>query len=50
MGDRVTTMVKQLSTRDKVKEVARMLAGETVTDISMKHAEEMVKTAERSSV
>lgn len=46
-GERVTTVVRQLNPRDKIKEVARMLAGETVTDLSLKHAEEMVTMAER---
>ncbi len=46
-GERVTTLVKQLSPKEKVKEVARMLAGETITDLSMKHAEEMVRNAEK---
>ncbi len=47
-GERVTTLVKPLNLKEKIREVARMLAGETVTDLSMKHAEEMVRNAERS--
>jgi len=47
-GERITTLVKQLNLKDKIREIARMLAGETVTDLSMKHAEEMVRNAERS--
>ncbi|MBN2078245.1 MAG: DNA repair protein RecN [Spirochaetes bacterium] len=46
-GDRITTMVKELGVKEKIREIARMLAGETVTDISVKHAEEMVRNAER---
>ena len=46
-GDRVTTLVKELGINEKVREIARMLAGETVTEISVKHAEEMVRNAER---
>ncbi|HNW30231.1 MAG TPA: DNA repair protein RecN, partial [Spirochaetota bacterium] len=46
-GERITTLVKQLSPKEKVREIARMLAGETITDISMKHAEEMVRNAEK---
>jgi len=42
---RVTTDVKCLSTGDKIREVARMLAGETVTELSIRHAEEMVAMA-----
>jgi len=48
-GERITTLVKQLNQKEKVKEIARMLAGETVTDLSMKHAEEMVRNAEKIS-
>jgi DNA repair protein RecN (Recombination protein N) len=47
-GERITTVVRQLNLKEKIKEVARMLAGETVTDLSMKHAEEMVRNAERT--
>lgn len=42
---RVTTIVKNLNEREKVREVARMLAGEEVTDLSLKHAEEMIAKA-----
>ncbi|HOO72664.1 MAG TPA: DNA repair protein RecN [Spirochaetota bacterium] len=41
-GDRISTVVKRLSDREKVHEVARLLAGEKVTDLSVKHAEEMI--------
>jgi DNA repair protein RecN (Recombination protein N) len=44
-GERITTLVKQLNQKEKIREVARMLAGETITDLSLKHAEEMVKNA-----
>lgn len=47
-GDRTQTRVKKLSRQEKVNEVARMLAGEQVTDLSKKHAEEMVSMAEKS--
>ncbi len=39
------TSVKHLSKKDKIDEVARMLAGEKVTDLSVKHAEEMIAMA-----
>ena len=42
---RVTTLVKSLSDKEKVREVARMLAGEEITDLSLKHAEEMIERA-----
>ncbi|MBP9042735.1 MAG: DNA repair protein RecN [Spirochaetes bacterium] len=42
---RVTTVVKQLPPKDKIREVARMLAGEEITELSIKHAEEMIEKA-----
>ena len=45
-GDRVTTAVRRLNRKEKVREVARMLAGETITDLSLQHAEEMIANAE----
>ncbi len=48
-GERVTTLVKQLTPKEKIREIARMLAGETITDLSMKHAEEMVRNAEATA-
>lgn len=42
-GDRISTIIKNLNEKEKVREVARMLAGETITDLSIKHAEEMVQ-------
>lgn len=42
---RVTTMVKTLAEKEKVREVARMLAGAEITDISIKHAEELIEKA-----
>ena len=46
-GGRVTTLVKKLSRREKVSEVARMLAGEKVTELSVRHAEEMIALSEK---
>jgi DNA repair protein RecN (Recombination protein N) len=47
MGNRTHTRVKRLSRQEKILEVARMLAGETVTELSKKHAEEMVSMSDR---
>ena len=49
-GERITTLVKELTPKEKVKEIARMLAGETITELSIKHAEEMVRNAEKISI
>lgn len=46
-GDRTFTRVKKLSRNEKILEVARMLAGEKITDLSKKHAEEMVSMADK---
>lgn len=40
--NRITTIVKSLTKNEKIKEVARMLAGEKITELSLKHAEEMI--------
>ncbi|MCL1911176.1 MAG: DNA repair protein RecN [Leptospirales bacterium] len=45
-GDRITTSVRRLNRKEKIREVARMLAGETITDLSIRHAEEMIENAE----
>lgn len=46
-GERITTIVRSLSRQEKIREVARMLAGEKITDLSIKHADEMVSLAEK---
>ncbi len=48
-NERTMTHVKKLSRADKVREIARMLAGEKITDLTIKHAEEMVEMAEKSN-
>lgn len=42
-GDRISTIIRGLNEKEKIREVARLLAGETITDLSIKHAEEMVR-------
>lgn len=44
---RTTTLVEKLSQDEKVNEVARMLAGEVVTDLSIKHAKELIELASK---
>ncbi len=48
VDERVTTRLEKLDGRGKINEVARLLAGETVTELSLKHAEEMVLLAEKN--
>ena len=45
INDRTTTSVKHLNSKEKIKEVARMLAGEKITELTLKHADEMIKMA-----
>jgi len=41
--DRTYTRIQHLAAEERVKELARMLGGETLTDISMKHAKELLR-------
>ncbi len=41
-GDRTTSSIAKLNPKEKVREVARMLAGEEITETSIKHAEELI--------
>jgi DNA repair protein RecN (Recombination protein N) len=45
---RTVTEVEQLDEEARVEELARMLAGETVTESARRHAREMMKQAVRS--
>ncbi len=49
VNGRITTLVKNLNRNEKIREVARMLAGEKITDLSVRHAEEMITLAETGS-
>ncbi|MCX7677951.1 MAG: DNA repair protein RecN [Spirochaetes bacterium] len=46
-GNRTITQVRRLDRNEKIKEIARMLSGEKITDITIKHAEELVSNAEK---
>lgn len=48
VNERTSTSVRKLGKPDKVREIARMLSGEKVTDLTLRHAEEMVSLAEGS--
>ncbi len=41
--DRTSTEVRLLGDRERVDEIARMLGGRTITDATLKHAEEMIE-------
>ena len=42
-NDRTSTEVRLLDTKERVDEIARMLGGKTITDATIKHAEEMIE-------
>ena len=41
---RTTTSIKRLSAKDRIKEIARMLGGEKITQATLDHAHEMLNT------
>ena len=45
--DRTQTTVRQLDEKERVKEVARMLAGTEITDLTKKHAQELLALARK---
>lgn len=49
-GGRTRTEVEPLGTHDRVEEVARLLAGRKVTDLSLSHARELIAGAARAEV
>ena len=44
-GERTVTEVKELSKDERVEEIARMIAGEEITDLSLEHAREFLNEA-----
>ncbi len=47
IDNRTVACIKRLGQDDRIHEVARMIAGGDETDISLKHAEQMIKQAEK---
>ncbi|WP_105995127.1 DNA repair protein RecN [Staphylococcus agnetis] len=45
--DRTTTHVKELQDDERIKEVARMISGATVTELTLKNAKEMIEQNQR---
>jgi DNA repair protein RecN (Recombination protein N) len=41
--DRTSTEVRLLESKDRIDEIARMLGGKTITEATLKHAEEMIE-------
>lgn len=44
-GDRTETHIKKLTQPARVKELARMLAGTTITELTLEHAQELLEMA-----
>jgi DNA repair protein RecN (Recombination protein N) len=44
-GDRTHTRVRLISGSERTEEIARMLSGAKVTETSLKHAEQMLKSS-----
>lgn len=41
--DRTETSLKELDEKQKIREIARMLSGSEITELTLKHAEELIK-------
>lgn len=41
-NDRTTTQVKELKKEDKINEIARMISGASVTELTRENAREMI--------
>jgi DNA repair protein RecN (Recombination protein N) len=46
---RTVTRIKRLDPEERVKEIARMISGEKVSQVTLKQAKEMIKAEEKSS-
>ncbi|MCF6137842.1 DNA repair protein RecN [Pseudalkalibacillus berkeleyi] len=49
-GDRTLTIVKPLPFDEKVKEIARMISGVEITDLTKRHAKEMIQFADEVKI
>jgi DNA repair protein RecN (Recombination protein N) len=46
MGERTTVALRPLEGEERVREIARMLSGDKMTETALRHAEELLQTAE----
>jgi DNA repair protein RecN (Recombination protein N) len=46
--DRTVTEIKELTDKDRISEMARLLSGNTHSNVSLKHAEELIAEAQRN--
>lgn len=49
-GDRTVTSISELQSEEKVKEVARMISGVEITDLTKRHASELLQLANQMKV
>ncbi|RYL92372.1 DNA repair protein RecN [Sporolactobacillus sp. THM7-4] len=49
-NNRTKTVVKRLNDEEKVREIGRMISGVEMTDLTKKHARELIKLAEKAKV
>lgn len=48
-GKRTVTEVRRLSQKERVEEIARMISGEEITDLSLKHARQLLSEASETA-
>jgi DNA repair protein RecN (Recombination protein N) len=46
---RTVTQIKKLEEKERVNEIARMISGEKISELTLKQAKEMIKTSNRSA-
>jgi DNA repair protein RecN (Recombination protein N) len=46
---RTVTQIKKLKEEERVKEIARMISGEKISELALRQAKEMIKTSDRSA-
>ncbi|MHC9532557.1 DNA repair protein RecN [Dellaglioa sp. L3N] len=49
IGKRTETAIKLLSKKERIQEIARMLAGSEITPLTVKHAEELLDMAQKNN-
>jgi DNA repair protein RecN (Recombination protein N) len=46
---RTVTQIKKLEDQERIKEIARMISGEKISELTLRQAKEMIKTSDRSA-
>jgi DNA repair protein RecN (Recombination protein N) len=49
VGGRTVTRIRSLDLQERIKEIARMISGEKVSQVTLKQAKEMIKAEDKSS-